>query len=774
MGKQWNLMKNKEWRWKSSYFRRNFVLILIIASIPGLITGAGLYWFGIHSIQNELKSIHENQITERANNVHEQLEYLELSLAHWAFDPMYNYSLLEVDFKREFQTTRNISQSLLILEGSNPIIDKVEFYLDVENPILFNPHYNEMNSEAELQFYQKLLTKEGSINWERELIPNSEREAQAFLTLTHHIPGISKPVFGEIIIKINQVKFTQMFETLNPYDEGVTLLLDKEMNTLVDTNGEEDSEFKKKIIEKVQQQEESQGNFSIDRGQNTYTISYGLMDRVSENWMYITASPISSIISPIVFISKLILIISFLGILLAIIMSWYASVRIYHPIKTLMHGLKREGQSQWQNQDEFELISNNFSNMMSESKRLEKRLAEQMPQMKESLIVQISKGYYDRFPEDKLRHRMQTYGWELEEKQIKLIDIQLTGLHSADPTFDAGDYSLLTFTLVNIVEEVVADYYYQFTVINYHNLSIGLLLVYSETDTWKENMGLFIEEVTETINKIIKMKITTTISTSVQEVKKIANLFEEVKVGKKYRQFENKNQVINLEEWKNQKEGFIIFYPFDVEKEIIQSIRRGQVKETEQLIYQFIDELKQNGIQEINIQPGVIQLFSAIHHEIIHSGIHPNELFNGRNMFDELTKIRELEWMVNWIVKEVIKPYVEVLKNRMDIEMKQTIEKVVQYLEEHYMEDVSLETCAEIIGVNAYTLSKSFKKILHINFIDYLTNLRIQHAKELLLNTEMKINEVAESVGYRQSYFNRIFKKHVGLPPSQYRKIQSS
>ena len=86
------------------------------------------------------------------------------------------------------------------------------------------------------------------------------------------------------------------------------------------------------------------------------------------------------------------------------------------------------------------------------------------------------------------------------------------------------------------------------------------------------------------------------------------------------------------------------------------------------------------------------------------------------------------------------------------------------------MEEISLDSCAERIGTSSYTLSKSFNKILGINFIDYLTDLRIQKAKELLEGTDMKIGDIAERVGYRHSYFNRIFKKQTGVTPSQFRQ----
>jgi YesN/AraC family two-component response regulator len=58
-----------------------------------------------------------------------------------------------------------------------------------------------------------------------------------------------------------------------------------------------------------------------------------------------------------------------------------------------------------------------------------------------------------------------------------------------------------------------------------------------------------------------------------------------------------------------------------------------------------------------------------------------------------------------------------------------------------------------------------------VNFIDYVTNVRIESAKKQLQDPDKKINEVAANVGYQQRYFNRIFKKQVGVTPGQYREM---
>ena len=95
-----------------------------------------------------------------------------------------------------------------------------------------------------------------------------------------------------------------------------------------------------------------------------------------------------------------------------------------------------------------------------------------------------------------------------------------------------------------------------------------------------------------------------------------------------------------------------------------------------------------------------------------------------------------------------------------------------KYIQEHYMQQISLEEVSDAIGLSPAYLSTMFKKELGINFSDCLISCRIDAAKELLKNGEDSINEVAEKVGYADpKYFSKTFNKVVGLKPSVYRKM---
>ena len=96
---------------------------------------------------------------------------------------------------------------------------------------------------------------------------------------------------------------------------------------------------------------------------------------------------------------------------------------------------------------------------------------------------------------------------------------------------------------------------------------------------------------------------------------------------------------------------------------------------------------------------------------------------------------------------------------------------VRRYLEDNYMFDISLDSVGEILHISPAYLSAQFKKYQKMNFLDCLTELRINAAKELLKDPFRSSAEVASMVGYEDaSYCARAFKKRTGTTPTQYRK----
>jgi AraC-like DNA-binding protein len=98
------------------------------------------------------------------------------------------------------------------------------------------------------------------------------------------------------------------------------------------------------------------------------------------------------------------------------------------------------------------------------------------------------------------------------------------------------------------------------------------------------------------------------------------------------------------------------------------------------------------------------------------------------------------------------------------------ITKAKKYIEEHQTEDISLGEVAKAVNTSSFYFCKMFKKVIGINFTDFLTRLRLERAKNLLLNPNLRISEIAFEVGFQSlTHFNRVFKRILGQSPTNYR-----
>lgn len=99
------------------------------------------------------------------------------------------------------------------------------------------------------------------------------------------------------------------------------------------------------------------------------------------------------------------------------------------------------------------------------------------------------------------------------------------------------------------------------------------------------------------------------------------------------------------------------------------------------------------------------------------------------------------------------------------------IQSVLNYIEKNYQNGVTLEEAAAHVHLSPFYLSKLFKKELKVNFVSYVTERKIEKAKELLENTDLPILNIALELNYKEAnYFSKVFRKVTGMSPSEYRK----
>jgi len=101
-----------------------------------------------------------------------------------------------------------------------------------------------------------------------------------------------------------------------------------------------------------------------------------------------------------------------------------------------------------------------------------------------------------------------------------------------------------------------------------------------------------------------------------------------------------------------------------------------------------------------------------------------------------------------------------------------TIQQIKQYIIQHSHEAISLEALGKKVDLSPIYISKMFKERLGVNYIDFLTECRIEKAKKLMGDPEKSIKEITFEVGYHEpNYFSKVFKKMANISPKEYQRM---
>lgn len=198
-------------------------------------------------------------------------------------------------------------------------------------------------------------------------------------------------------------------------------------------------------------------------------------------------------------------------------------------------------------------------------------------------------------------------------------------------------------------------------------------------------------------------------------------------------------------------------------QEFTDEIRHGKWEDIYKRTVSLIQFYEKKGAGIIQAQQKVLESIWVITRVMNEIGIHtmtPLYSFQANNY-------RQLHVEVTMILDKLKQLYLEHFNHFEADAMKQ----IKQYIVEHSHEDISLESLGKKVGLSPIYISKMFKEKLGINYIDFLTECRIEKAKKLLYDPEKSIKEITFEVGYHEpNYFSKVFKKICKISPKEYRK----
>ncbi|MBZ4646897.1 MAG: hypothetical protein JG777_2386 [Clostridia bacterium] len=216
-------------------------------------------------------------------------------------------------------------------------------------------------------------------------------------------------------------------------------------------------------------------------------------------------------------------------------------------------------------------------------------------------------------------------------------------------------------------------------------------------------------------------------------------------------------------------------YPLLKEKVLLEKAYIGDASECIQafeFIFDWLVTEYGNSIQ--NIKNKLIELMVLLYRLAWDYGAEENEFINRRHYLDEMLEFEELSKLKIWC-RERIEYIVRSISSIREKKINSLILKARDYIDKNFKSEITLEDVSREVNVSPHYFSRLFKEETGENFIEYLTSVRIQKAKELLENECISVKEICYQVGYGDpNYFSRIFKKVVGITPTDYKRIIDS
>ncbi|MGE6256616.1 response regulator transcription factor [Heyndrickxia sporothermodurans] len=179
------------------------------------------------------------------------------------------------------------------------------------------------------------------------------------------------------------------------------------------------------------------------------------------------------------------------------------------------------------------------------------------------------------------------------------------------------------------------------------------------------------------------------------------------------------------------------------------------------------DEFRQ---QHTLVSPQGVQSFAIEAMMTIQNNVRQNHQVELADSVKEILSIKSLSELEQLLIS-----YLETTLSHIEQQSEQgspIIQSVLHYIQEHYHEEQSLKTLSQKFHVNSIYLGQLFQKETGFIFSDYINQIRINRAKELLINTHFKAGEIGKQVGYSDStYFYKQFKKSIGVTPKEFRTM---
>lgn len=321
-------------------------------------------------------------------------------------------------------------------------------------------------------------------------------------------------------------------------------------------------------------------------------------------------------------------------------------------------------------------------------------------------------------------------------------------------------------TIRMLIDETI-KYYHNFFLVSLDK-GIILLVLQAKGNSTDEIVDLA-KQIRTVLKRFCDINLSFVISDFLSDYKKLKPKSDHIK-HQLIQEYFNGNKNFLSQNTTNTEKYILRLNP-EQEQQLTELILLGQ-NDIKNYISKIFSDIKNSGIMKHQLQVFYVEFINYIVKKVNEYQLDNMSMFFEINPYDIFDKFHTLEDMENSLLETLFTLQHLAKEKRQILKQYSICEKISDYIRENYQHKISLQNIAEKFAISPSYLSRIFKKTQGVNVINFVNQIRMEHAKEKILQGNTSLQEVALDVGiHNYNYFYLLFKETYGFTPSEYVKI---
>lgn len=400
-------------------------------------------------------------------------------------------------------------------------------------------------------------------------------------------------------------------------------------------------------------------------------------------------------------------------------------------------------------------------------KRLKEHYNSSIPIMRDKFLTSLITS---KLKETEIESKIRNFGLSLSGKVFMTAVIGIDNNSLKSGNFNNEDMELIRFAVYNIAEEIVKKHSSGEVFIYLDHPVVITSFDFGDNSAGYRRTFNILEEIRQSVEKYLKFTITIGLGNVCNNVGLLGGSYKSALTALDYRLLIGNNKVIFIDDVEPQPKNNIIF---DEEKErtLSTAIKFGTEDDVNNAINMLFKDLNASRVSLKDYQVFLLELVASILKISKSLRLDASSILNeDDNLMDKIFGSSTSEETIAWIKGICVNLTNSILSMRQDT-CKLLLGKAKEYIKKNYSDqEISINKVSSYLHISPSYLSLIFKKETGETFLNYLIGIRLEAAKELLMNTSLKTSEIAERIGYSDPhYFSYFFKRNFGVSPREFR-----